>query len=165
MTKMRNVVYIALGSNLGNRSENLAAAIDSMPPHVHVKDCSPVYETPPWGYTSQPSFLNQVCKAETDLGPQELLAYFKKIEHDLGRKATFLYGPRTIDLDILFYNDLVLKLDDLTIPHPRIAERAFVLVPLFDLNPDLVHPEHGQSVREIMFDLDTNNIEMVKLND
>ena len=113
---MKNVVYIALGSNFGNRSENLAAAIDSMLPHVYVKDCSPVYETPPWGFTSQPAFLNQVCKAETDFQPYELLAYLKKIEKELGRRATFLYGPRTIDLDILFYNDLVIKSVDVIIP-------------------------------------------------
>ena len=162
---MRNVVFIALGSNLGNRSENLTAAIDAMPPQVHVKDCSPVYETPPWGYTSQPTFLNQVCKAETDLEPYELLVYFKKIEHELGRKATFLYGPRTIDLDILFYNDLVSKSVDLTIPHPRIQERAFVLVPLVDLEPNLIHPEHDKSVKELLVDLDTNNIQVYEAND
>jgi len=164
MTAMKNVVYIALGSNLGNRSKNLAAAIDSMPPHILVKDCSPVYETPPWGYTSQPAFLNQVCKVETYLQPYELLAYLKKIEHELGRKATFLYGPRTIDLDILFYNDLVSKSVDLIIPHPRIEERAFVLVPLIDLDPDLIHPEHGRSVKELLFDLDTNHIEIFEPN-
>lgn len=156
---MANVVYIALGSNLEDRLENLRASIEEMHPMVLINDCSSIYETPPWGYISQPAFLNQVCKGETDLQPQELLLYLKKIEQNVGRKTTFLYGPRIIDLDILFYNDLIYKSSNLTIPHPRIEDRAFVVVPLADISPDLNHPVLGKTVQELLSNLDTGGIE------
>ena len=97
-----HLVYIALGSNLGNRSGNLIAAIQHLEPDVRVKKCSAVYETPPWGYEDQPKFLNQVLEVETDLAPGDLLDHVKKIESDVGREVSFRYGPRSIDIDILF---------------------------------------------------------------
>ena len=155
---MPDQVFIALGSNLGDRSANLQAALRQIQPEVVPVECSPVYETPPWGYETQPSFLNQVIRAETELGPQALLAHLKKVETDLGRTETFRYGPRLIDLDILFYDDLVLELPPLVIPHPRLHERAFVLVPLMDVAPDLIHPIFQRRVSDLLTEVNRQGI-------
>ena len=157
---MKHTVYIALGTNLGDRSANLDSAQASLPPAVNILSSSPVYETPPWGYLRQSSFLNQVVKCETHLTPEELLDYLKAIEKRLGRKPTFLYGPRTIDLDILFYDDLVLETSSLTIPHPRLDERAFVLVPFANLDSDMIHPVSGKSIRELLENVDISGVEL-----
>jgi 2-amino-4-hydroxy-6-hydroxymethyldihydropteridine diphosphokinase len=146
----KHVIYLALGSNLGNRLENLKEAIRSLPPQMTVKSKSHVYETPPWGHADQPKFLNQALKAETYLQPEPLLKHIKRLEIALGRKPSFQNGPRLIDIDILFYDDLVLNTPSLTIPHPRLHERGFVLLPLMDLAPDLVHPLTKKSVREML---------------
>ncbi|NOY98014.1 MAG: 2-amino-4-hydroxy-6-hydroxymethyldihydropteridine diphosphokinase [Chloroflexi bacterium] len=151
-------VYLALGTNLGDRLANLRAARNALAPDVRVLAGSPVYETPPWGYADQPVFLNQVVRAETGLGPGALLTYLKKLETELGRTASFRYGPRRIDLDILFYDDLALETPALVIPHPRLHERAFVLVPLSDLAPDFRHPVLKKTVRELLKDVDTTGI-------
>jgi len=156
-------VYLGLGTNLGDRLANLEAAREALPPAVRLLSTSPVYETPPWGYLDQPAFLNQVVEAETDLAPLELLDYLKHLEIQLGRQPTFPYGPRRIDVDLLFYDDLVLKAPGLTLPHPRLAERAFVLVPLVDLTPDLYHPVERKTVRELLEGIDRTGIEMVDL--
>lgn len=153
-------VYIALGTNLGNRLENLKNAVNSLPPEVRIIKASPVYETPPWGYLDQADFLNQVLETETDLAPHELLAYLKRLENQIGRKKSFKYGPRLIDLDILFYDDLILETTNLSIPHPRIHERAFVLVPLADLNPDIRHPGSGLTVQELLENVDQQGIRL-----
>jgi 2-amino-4-hydroxy-6-hydroxymethyldihydropteridine diphosphokinase len=155
---MNHTVYIALGTNLGDRSANLRAAIEALPPEVKVLAESPIYETPPWGYADQPAFLNMVVKAETDLKPEPLLAYLKQLEVALGREQNFRWGPRRIDLDILFYDDLVLGSPPLVIPHPRLHERAFVLVPLVDLAPDLIHPVLRRKVRDVLAELDRQGI-------
>jgi 2-amino-4-hydroxy-6-hydroxymethyldihydropteridine diphosphokinase len=155
---MDHTIYLALGTNLGDRLSNLANAIAAMPPQISPLECSPIYETPPWGYTHQPAFLNQVIKAETDLAPQDLLQTLKNLETRLGREPTFKYGPRVIDLDILFYNQVVLETAELTIPHPRMAERAFVLVPLADLAPNLRHPSLQKTVRELLAAVDSSGV-------
>jgi 2-amino-4-hydroxy-6-hydroxymethyldihydropteridine diphosphokinase len=152
------VVYIALGTNLGDRLANLEAAISSMPPAVRVTGRSPVYQTAPWGYPDQPDFFNQVIQAETDLTPQELITYLKWLEKNLGRIPTFRNGPRLIDLDILFYDELVMDSPPLSIPHPRLAERAFVLVPLADLAPGLRHPVLGKTVGELLHAIDSSEV-------
>jgi len=145
-----HIVYIALGSNLGDRLANLKQAITSLTPQMEVKAKSQVYETPPWGFEDQPKFLNQVIKAKTYLEPEPLLKHLKRLELALGRKESFPNGPRSIDMDILFYDDLVLNTPSLVIPHPRLHERAFVLLPLMDLDPELVHPVTRKSVREML---------------
>jgi 2-amino-4-hydroxy-6-hydroxymethyldihydropteridine diphosphokinase len=147
---MEHTVYLALGTNLGDRVANLRVAIEALPPTVHPLAFSPIYETAPWGVTDQPNFLNQVIRAETSHSPQELLVYLKKLEQKLGRRPAVRYGPRQIDLDILFYDDLVFETPELTIPHPRLAERAFVLIPLADLSPVLNHPVLNKTVRELV---------------
>ncbi len=154
------IIYIALGTNLGDRLANMMAATAAMPPAVRVLAQSPVYQTAPWGHTDQPEFLNQVIRAETDLSPLQLLVFLKQIEVALGRMPTFRYGPRLIDLDILFYGDLVLETPDLAIPHPHLAERAFVLVPLADLAPQLHHPVLGKTVREMLEEVDTSPVNL-----
>jgi 2-amino-4-hydroxy-6-hydroxymethyldihydropteridine diphosphokinase len=155
---MAHTVFIALGSNLGDRLSNLKTAIASLPPSVQPEVCSPVYETPPWGYSDQPHYLNQVIRARTDLEPQALLGYLKQVESRMGRKPTFRYGPRVIDLDVLFYDDLVLEARQLEIPHPRLPGRAFVLVPLAGIAPGLVHPVLDLTIKEMLGEVDTNEI-------
>lgn len=137
---------------------NLRSAISAMPPTVEVLAESPVYETPPWGYTNQPTFLNMVLQARTDLSPLELLNFLKRLEAQVGRTPSFRYGPRQIDVDILFYNALVLQTAELFIPHPRLHERAFVLTPLADLAPDLRHPTLGKTVTEMLASVDASGI-------
>ena len=147
-------VYLALGSNLGDRAANLHAACRALSPQVQIERASPIYETDPWGYADQPPFYNQVLRARTELEPLALLNFLKQTETRLGRQPSVRYGPRLIDLDILFYNDQVLQTDELTLPHPRLHERAFVLIPLKDLAADLRHPVLGQTVRELCAALD-----------
>jgi 2-amino-4-hydroxy-6-hydroxymethyldihydropteridine diphosphokinase len=145
--------YIGLGSNLGDRKQNLAQALKLMPKHLVIEQISCIYETEPVGYEQQPLFLNAVCRISTELSPQQLLGLAKEIEAKLGRMPGFPNAPRPIDIDILFYGDKVFSDKELTIPHPRLAERAFVLVPLAEIAPGLVHPENGKTVRELLDDL------------
>ena len=153
-----STVYLALGTNLGDRMDNLCRAIAALSPSVKVTALSSVYETPPWGYADQPAFLNMALAAETDLEPLALIAFLKKLETDLGREKTFHNGPRLIDMDILFYDDLVFEQADLVIPHPRLHERAFVLVPLNDIAPDLMHPVLKRTIRDLLKEVDTKGV-------
>ena len=155
---MDHIVYLALGSNMGNRLANLRAALGNLTPQMAVKLKSSVYETPPWGFTAQAEFLNQVIMVETYLKPQTLLSHLKRLETALGRESSFQNGPRLIDIDILFYDELVLDTPALTIPHPRMHERGFVLLPLMDIAPDLVHPVKKKSIREMIAFCDVGNI-------
>ncbi len=153
-----HTVYLALGSNVGNRAANLKAAIAALPPQMEVNAKSRVYETPPWGYTNQEKFLNQVVKAQTYLEPEPLLKHLKRLEVALGRVPTFQYGPRLIDIDMLFYDDLVFASPALVIPHPRLQERGFVLLPLMDIAPDLMHPVRNQTIRQLIAYCDVSGI-------
>jgi 2-amino-4-hydroxy-6-hydroxymethyldihydropteridine diphosphokinase len=143
-------VYLSLGSNVGDRAANLRAALERLSPLLSEMRVSPVYETEPVDYAAQGWFLNLVVEGKTDLFPKLLLARTARIERELGRVRTVAKGPRTIDIDILLYGSSVVSATDLEIPHPRMAERRFVLAPLADLAPELRHPVTRRTVREML---------------
>ena len=144
------VAYVGLGANLGDREATIRAAVAQLPGVVAV---SPLRETDPVGVTDQPQFLNGVAALETELPPRELLDVLLAVERGLGRERRERWGPRTIDLDLLLYGDEVIDEDGLTVPHPRLRERRFVLEPLADLAPKLVVPGLG-GVEELLAELD-----------
>ncbi|MFZ2096263.1 MAG: 2-amino-4-hydroxy-6-hydroxymethyldihydropteridine diphosphokinase [Anaerolineales bacterium] len=157
---MSHLSYLSIGSNLGDRAKNLGTAIVLLAPKIQPVLQSSIYQTEPWGYSDQPSFLNQVIKVETNLEPLDLLIYLKGIESQMGRQETFRFGPRLIDLDILFYDELVLDTPKLTIPHPRLYERAFILIPLAEIAPDLNHPVLGKTIQQLKTTVESNSVEL-----
>ncbi len=156
---MTHQIYLALGANLGDRLANLKSVYRGLPPKVRLLAESPIYQTAPWGFLDQPDFLNQVIQAETHMAPLELLTYLKLLETQIGRRPTFQNGPRLIDVDILFYDDWVVSYPTLTIPHPRLHERAFVLAPLADLAPDLRHPLLQKTAAQMLTQVDLEGVE------
>lgn len=142
----QTTIYLALGTNLGDRAANVRAAVHMLAPEIQVERMSSLYETEPAYVTDQPRFLNAALRATTGLDPHLLLAKLKRVERDLGRVATVRNGPRLIDLDVLLYGDLTLCIEQLVVPHPRIAERPFVLVPLAEIAPDLLIPGYAETV-------------------
>ncbi|MDY6893598.1 MAG: 2-amino-4-hydroxy-6-hydroxymethyldihydropteridine diphosphokinase [Chloroflexota bacterium] len=147
---MPATAYLGLGSNLGDRRKNLKLAIERLSQNLIIKKKSSVYETEPVGYEEQPLFLNMVISVITRFKPLELLHFIKQVEAELGRKPSFRNAPRLIDIDILFYENIVLQTDELTIPHQLMTERAFVLAPLSEIAPDLVHPVSQTTVADLL---------------
>jgi 2-amino-4-hydroxy-6-hydroxymethyldihydropteridine diphosphokinase len=141
--------YLGLGSNLGDRQANLDRALELLSQRLRLEKISSIYDSEPVGNVDQPRFLNMVCEVSTHLTPQALLALAKGIESKLGRAGP-TGTPRPIDIDILFYGDQVIETPELVIPHPRLTERAFVLVPLVEIAPEVVHPVNGKTVKELL---------------
>ncbi len=159
-------VFVALGTNLGDRLENLRQALQEIDRLMDILDMSPVYETAPKYVLDQPPFLNMVVRGETALEARRLLADLKSAEAALGRdEEEVRYGPRVIDLDILFYGESIINLPDLRIPHDKIAERAFVLRPLADIAAAKRHPETGRSIGEMLARLEGDGEAAVYLLD
>lgn len=151
-------LFIALGTNLGDRAANLAEARRRLGEHFHLVHASHLYETPPWGITAQPAFYNQVLETSTDVEPLELLHLVKRMEVEMGRVPGLRYGPRLIDIDLLVYGERVLETPELSLPHPRLFERAFVLVPLAEIAPELTPPTQTLSIAVLCSRLDTSGI-------
>jgi 2-amino-4-hydroxy-6-hydroxymethyldihydropteridine diphosphokinase len=149
---VRNIAYLSIGSNLGDRLETFRKAFQllSESPHIKLVSCSSLYETDPIGYEDQDCFLNAVLKVKTDLEPEQLLHACMKIEQDLGRKREIRWGPRTLDLDILLYNHENIETEILSVPHPRMHERAFVIVPLMEVDPDISLPQMHAPLSDLL---------------
>ncbi|RDV15797.1 2-amino-4-hydroxy-6-hydroxymethyldihydropteridine diphosphokinase [Pontibacter diazotrophicus] len=144
-------LYLLLGGNLGERSAYLADARKSIAAAVGpITQCSKLYETAAWGNTDQPAFLNQVLAVQTELAPEQVLQKVNAIEQELGRVRLAHWGARVIDIDILFYDQLVLQSQRLTIPHPQLHLRRFTLLPLAEIAPQLVHPVLGKTVEDLL---------------
>jgi 2-amino-4-hydroxy-6-hydroxymethyldihydropteridine diphosphokinase len=152
---MKHIAYIGIGSNLGDKLHHCEKAISEIlkiDRHQLLAKSS-FFKTEPVGYTSQDWFINGVIKIETDLDPSELLRTLKTIEAQLGRTETFRWGPRAIDLDILFFDDIQIQTGELKIPHPLIQDRKFVLIPLAEIDRHLIHPVLKKTVQELLNDL------------
>lgn len=144
------IVYIGIGSNLGDRKRNCRRAVELLRREgVRVAKASSLHETGPWGVVGQPDFINMAVEAETALSPRELLVLLKSMEKEMGREEGVRWGPRVIDLDILLYEGLVLEEPGLRIPHPLMHLRGFVLGPLAEIAPGVMHPVLGKSIRDI----------------
>jgi 2-amino-4-hydroxy-6-hydroxymethyldihydropteridine diphosphokinase len=151
MASLAATVYLALGANLGDRLANLRLALARLQTLARLEEVSSLYETQPQGVSDQPLFLNAVCRVSTGLEPQALLRFLKNLEQEIGRRpGGERWGPRPIDLDILLYDDRVVDTPELTVPHPRLSERAFVLIPLCELAPQLRHPLLGKTMKDLL---------------
>ncbi len=150
MASLVATVYLGLGANVGDRLGNLRKALARLQTLARLEEVSSLYETEPQGVSEQPPFFNAVCRVTTGLEPQALLRFLKNLEWEIGRRpGGQTWGPRPIDLDILLYDAQVVDAPELKVPHPRLAERPFVLVPLCELAPKLRHPLLGKTIKEL----------------
>lgn len=148
------IAYVGIGSNLGNRERNCRRALTLLSSNdIFVQEVSSPYETEPWGITEQPVFINMAAKIETVLAPVELLTLIKKIEVEAGRQKTYHWGPRVVDIDILLFNGLVISESGLKIPHPLMHQREFVLRPLSEIAPDIIHPGLKKTIGILLSEL------------
>lgn len=153
------IIYIGIGSNLGDKEGNCKTAIERLSGNgITVKKISSPYRTKPWGVEDQPDFVNMAVKAETSINPSELLTILKAIEKEMGRQDGVHWGPRLIDLDLLFYDDLVISCDKLAIPHPLLHKREFVLLPLAEIAAEFVHPVLKTTIRQLAGNLGKVNL-------
>jgi 2-amino-4-hydroxy-6-hydroxymethyldihydropteridine diphosphokinase len=144
-------IFLSLGSNLGDRLSNLSLCVNLIGTELGpVINLSTIYETEPWGKSNQPNYLNQAIQIETYLEPSELLSACQHIEREMGRQRDEKWGARLIDIDIIYFGDKILTSDRLIVPHPRIAERKFVLAPLNEISPAFLHPIHQKSNQELL---------------
>ena len=142
-------VYLSLGSNLGDRRANLKRALKLLGESLEIAGVSSVYDTDPVGVGKQPRFLNLMCRVNTDIGPMQLLSFVKGIESSMGRDLSLRNVPRVVDIDIIFYGDIIIESPELVIPHPRMRERAFVLVPFAEIAPEVVHQVTGERIGDL----------------
>ncbi|MEJ5173417.1 MAG: 2-amino-4-hydroxy-6-hydroxymethyldihydropteridine diphosphokinase [Hydrogenothermaceae bacterium] len=147
---MKNDVYLGLGSNVGDKTKFLMDAVHLLGKKLNIVKTSRIYSSKPVGYTDQDIFLNMALYCRTDMEINSLLRFIKEVEKEVGRVERFRWGPREIDIDILFFNNEVYNSESLTVPHPRLHERDFVLVPLVDINPKLIHPVLNKTVEELL---------------
>jgi 2-amino-4-hydroxy-6-hydroxymethyldihydropteridine diphosphokinase len=150
-------VYLALGSNVGNSKAYISEAIEHLRDGVADIKIAPVYRSKAIGYTDQADFLNTALRCNTRFDPNTLLNIIKSVEQNMGRIDRFRWGPREIDVDIIFYGDRIINTEQLSVPHPRFQERGFVLKPLIDLNPSLTDPITHMNVEELYAKLDSSN--------
>ncbi len=146
-------VFLALGSNIGDKKQHLNDAIELLRKHVNDILTAKFYETKPQYYQEQNTFINTVLVGFTNFNPKDLLHFIKEVEKQIGRKKRFRFGPREIDIDILFYGDLIFKNENLVIPHPLLQEREFVLKPFLDLEPNFVHPQLRKTIKNLYEEL------------
>lgn len=157
-------VYLLLGSNLGDREYYISEAVDLISQRAGVVELkSSYYETASWGKTDQPDFINQAIFLKTKLSPQQLLITILDIEKHFGRERLVKWGSRTIDIDILFYSDMIIKESDLVVPHPYLHERAFALLPLAEIAAEFVHPQCKKTILELCNSL-ADNLSVKKLD-
>ena len=156
-------IFLALGSNIENRKQHIETAIVLLREKVHDITVAPLYETKPRYFEDQQNFLNTVLSGYTDLKPMELLHFTKTVQQEVGRVERFRNGPREIDIDILFYDNVVYKDKELEIPHPRLQERDFVLQPFSDINPNFPHPVLKKTIRELLATLPEEQRSVIKI--
>ena len=157
------IIFLALGSNIENRKQHVETAIGLLREKVYDITVAPLYETKPRYFEDQQNFLNTVLRGFTDLEPRELLLFTKAVQKEVGRVERFRYGPREIDIDILFYGNKVYKDEDLEIPHPRLQERDFVLQPFADLNPNFLHPVLKKTIKALLDTLPEEQRSIIKM--